>query len=244
VDPSIYKSKGVILQYINNNCTDAASVIGGIRISLDDIRKVPMYLTKYKGAIKQRAANCLQKHLVDNQCITGAGESITVDDFCISYSLASLSPKGFQMNPQGKHEGPLFYCLCAGLIEPIFLGFLEDNTPDYAHLVNVYIHLLPQDKRRTVYLKRIADAKADSGSAAKRSKPDQNAGRRPYYQQQNQQQQLALEHIQENQQTLSTLVKEMQEMKRPPVVNFPPLPEPTALQWPPMDNMIPLPVEL
>ena len=44
VDPSFFSKKGVVIQFISNNCPGTTSMIGGIRLNLEDIRKVPAYL--------------------------------------------------------------------------------------------------------------------------------------------------------------------------------------------------------
>jgi hypothetical protein len=41
LDGSFFTQKGVILQFINNNCAGATSLIGGLRLALTDIRKDP-----------------------------------------------------------------------------------------------------------------------------------------------------------------------------------------------------------
>ena len=42
-DESFFTKKGVVLQFINNNCPGATSLIGGLRLALTDIRKVPAH---------------------------------------------------------------------------------------------------------------------------------------------------------------------------------------------------------
>jgi hypothetical protein len=152
---SMFEKKGVILQFLNNNCTGATSLIGGIRLALDDIRKVPAYLDRHANRIKHYAVVCLDRHIKANQCPIGAGEYLAQEDYGISFSLATTSPQGAAMHPAKRQEGQLFHCLFPGLNQPIHLGVNPDGTDDYAHMVNVFIHLLPAGQRRTHLLRRM-----------------------------------------------------------------------------------------
>ena len=154
-EESFFHNKGVILQFINNNCTGATSLIGGIRLHLDDIRKIPAYLDRNASRIKHYAILCLDRHIKANQCATGAGETLCHDDYGISFSLASVSPRGMMLHPSKRQEGQLFYCLYPGLNEPFFLGTNPDGTDDVAHVVNVFIHLMPIGQRRTAVLLKL-----------------------------------------------------------------------------------------
>ena len=55
IDSTIYTKSGVIIQMCNTNASAHATVIGGIRLALEDIRKVPAYLQKYRTQIKKIA---------------------------------------------------------------------------------------------------------------------------------------------------------------------------------------------
>ena len=155
LDGSFFTQKGVILQFINNNCAGATSLIGGLRLALTDIRKIPAYLDKNSGRIKHYAIKCLDRHMRHNQCMTGAGERLTADHYGVSYSIASVSQRGMLLNPSKRQEAPLFYALFPGLVEPMFLSNNPDGTDDYAHVINVFIHLMPAAQRRCVYLQRL-----------------------------------------------------------------------------------------
>ncbi len=155
VDETFFNKKGVILQFINNNCAGATSLIGGLRLALDDLRKIPAYLEKNTNRLKHYAIKCLDRHIRGNQCITGAGERLSFDDYGISYSLASVSQRGTLLNPSKRQEGQLFFCLFPGLVEPFFMGTNPDGSEDMAHVVNVFIHLMPSSQRRSVYLQRL-----------------------------------------------------------------------------------------
>ena len=51
LDGSFFSQKGVILQFVNNNCAGATSLIGGLRLALTDIRKIPAYLDRNSNRI-------------------------------------------------------------------------------------------------------------------------------------------------------------------------------------------------
>ena len=164
MDSSLYRKNGCLLQFLNNNAQGMAGVIGGIRIAQTDIRKMPQYIAKNKGYIKNYAIKLLQKHLIETQCPVGAGESLSQEDYGVSFSVASLSPKALLLHPTRRQEGPLFFCLYDGLMEPIVLSRNNDNQViDSAYMINVYLNLLPITQRRTAVLKKITeDEKAET----------------------------------------------------------------------------------
>ena len=151
LDESFFHKKGAVLQFVNNNCPGATSLIGGLRLGLEDIRKVPAYLEKNSDRIKHFAIKCLDRHIKTNQCCVGAGEKLTYDDYGISFSLATVSARAALLNHSKRQEGQLFYCLFPGLLEPVFLGINPDMSNDFAHVINVFIHLMPGSQRRNVF---------------------------------------------------------------------------------------------
>jgi hypothetical protein len=155
LDESFFSKKGVVLQFVNNNCPGATSLIGGIRLGLDDVRKVPAYLEKNSNRLKHYAIKCLDRHIKVNQCCVGAGEKLTFDDYGISFSLATVSQRASMLNHSKRQEGQLFYCLFPGLLEPVFLGINPDGSDDFAHVFNVFIHLMPGSQRRNVFFRRM-----------------------------------------------------------------------------------------
>ena len=158
VHSSMMKANGVIIQYFNANATGATTHIGGVRIGLLDVRKAPAYVSKHKVALKQHGIRMLAKHLLDTQCAAGAGETLSIDDYGISFSLASVSPAGVALNPTRRHEGPLFFCLFSGLTDPTCLSEVsweEGKASEVAHVLNAYIHLLPGSQRRHRVLSKI-----------------------------------------------------------------------------------------
>ena len=157
MDSSLYKKQGCIFQFINNNALGMASMIGGIRIGVTDIRKMPQYILRNKSHIKNHAIKLLTHHLIESQCSVGYGETLSQDEYGMSCSLASISHQGLRMHPTGRQEGPVFFCLYDGLIEPVIL--CKDNNGrilDSAYVFNVYINLLPPSQRRNALLRQKA----------------------------------------------------------------------------------------
>jgi hypothetical protein len=141
-------------------------MIDGVRIQLQDIAKVPQYLSKNKSIILQWGASFLVQHLLDTQCPAAANERITHEDFSISFSVASLSYEGRRLNPMGRSEGPLHYCVHPGLLQPAKLGMLADGSPDETHVINVYVHLLDASKQRMAIIRKSKDDEKTQREAA------------------------------------------------------------------------------
>ena len=159
LDETFFKNKGVVVNFLNSNCPGATNLIGGFRLALSDVRKMPAYLSKHKDKIRAYAVKSLDRHILDNLCSTGAGDTLSSGDYGISFTVASVTEKGAQLNPSGRHEGPLYYCSMPGLLEPVSVGFNEDDSLDQAHIINAYIHLLPAVQRRPQVLRRLGEEK-------------------------------------------------------------------------------------
>jgi len=117
-------------------------------------------------------------------CTAAANEVITYEDFSISFSVATLSDEGWRLNPMGRNEGPVHFCVHPGLLQPAVLGTFADGSIDEAHVINVYVHLLEAPKRRTSIMKKLkADERAKQEAALQPKKPkyiwETNASRRP-----------------------------------------------------------------
>ena len=168
---TLTSAKGMIVQFINGSCPGATSMIGGIRTGLMDVKKIPAYLERNRGNIKTHAINALTRHFRDSQCAAGATESLMQDDYGMTFSLASVSQAGMDLNPHRKREGPLFYCLMESLNEPVILREAWTNsTQDMAHVVNCYIHLLPASQRRNRVLAKHVEEATATTSAPKTDK--------------------------------------------------------------------------
>jgi hypothetical protein len=62
VDDSIHNKRGIIIQFVNSGCPETFPIIGGLKINLDDIRQVPLYLHQNTALIKQHGARVLMNH--------------------------------------------------------------------------------------------------------------------------------------------------------------------------------------
>ena len=101
----------------------------------------------------------------------------------MTFTVATLSQRGRQMNPQNRSEAPLFYCLLQGLLEPVVLTANADGTYQTGHIINLYIHLLPAHHRRVVLArKNIEKGKIEAtaeGPSNKKSRPAYETTARP-----------------------------------------------------------------
>ena len=187
VHESLIKKSGIIIQFLNSNAAGATSMIGGVRLGLTDIRKVPSYVARNKNLLKQHAMRMLQRHFSDTQCAAGAGEPLTADDFGLTFSLASVSRSAAALNPARRNEGPLFYCLFSSLTEATSLeevNWNDGRVSEVTHFINGYIHLLPQSQRRYRVIHKIkmdASSKDDEDNKPKKAKLNENGdGARNY----------------------------------------------------------------
>jgi hypothetical protein len=169
VDNSIHDKKGMIIQFINTGCPGTSPVIGGIRINLEDIRMVPLYLHQNKALIKQHGARILMDHWKNLNYGMGCLENQTIEDFGIVFTLASVSPSAIRLNPLQKAEGPLFYCHLPALVEPqaVIHADWGTNTDGLAvHLINAYITLISPHQRRNVMIRKEREEKATAVAVA------------------------------------------------------------------------------
>ncbi|MDP2788964.1 MAG: hypothetical protein Q8O46_02845 [bacterium] len=127
-----------------------------MRINLVEIKKIPAYLSKYESVIKFQAVKHLTRHFLDTQWCTGIGETLTLDDYGITYSIASLSPEGRNLIPKSETGGPLAYCFYPNLVRYIPLAYdIRGNVIDGAYFVNAYIQLLDPIIRRNLVAKTL-----------------------------------------------------------------------------------------
>ena len=163
VDDSFHEKQGMIIQFLNGSCPGATTVIGGIRTNLMDIRKAPLYLSQNKALIKHHASRFLLDHWRDLNYGMGSTEIITVDDFGVTFTVASVSPLGCKWNPLQRMEGPLFFCHLPALVMPqtVIHSDWHTHLEEVAvHVINAYITLLPPHQRRTALMKKDKEDKA------------------------------------------------------------------------------------
>ena len=156
--------KGAIFQYINQNSLGASTMIGATRIGVQDPRKIPLYVQRYKSVIRQHAVATLQQHMADTQCSTGVLESLTVEDYSISFSWASISEEARNLNLHLKSEMPLTYAGFENWVVPKYP--CKDGVGVY--VVNVHIQLQEPTKRKNAVLKKNRDDEIAKAEAAKK----------------------------------------------------------------------------
>ena len=243
LDETFFAKKGVIVQFINGNCAGSTSLIGGMRLAITDIKKVPAYLSRTKLQLKIHAMKYLQAHLQSMQCCIGATEALCAEDYGMSFSVASVSQAGAALNPGKRNEGPLFFCLFSGLVEPAIVTLSDwdlNVDHDVAHVVNCYIHLLPASQRRRMVIKKSVEEKpvmrpnTDDRSQAiggkikkQRMVPAPHAQKYVPHQRPHQNEKRLTQEI-------SQLKQEVVQMKLAVVPN-PPLPSTSGPRWPTID---------
>ena len=175
VDRSILQKQGIIIQILNTSCAgSSAAVIGAIRINLQDVRKIPAYLSRNRRLIKQHAVRIMMRHYQDMNFGLGASETLHLEDFGLSFTLASVSHEGAQLNPGKRQEGPLFCCHFPTMVSPIVLHHAnwDANTVGVAvHVVNAYVNILPIHQRRNYIVTRAREEKASLETVPKLVSP-------------------------------------------------------------------------
>ena len=157
VDNSIFDKRGVLIQFLNSNCTGAPHVFGGMRLAITDINKVPAYLSKYRRLVKQHAVYALMQHFKEMQCGAGAAEELCTDDFGMTFTVATVTAMGALMNPGKRQEGPLFFCHFPALVEPVILTHSDWNARvegEAVHMINCYVSIQPPHLRRSMVIKK------------------------------------------------------------------------------------------
>jgi hypothetical protein len=157
VDNSIFDKRGILVQFLNSNCTGSPHVLGGMRLAIFDIRKVPAYLVKYRRLIKHHAVKALIRHFTEIQCSVGASETLRLDDFGMSFTVATVTGHGALLNPGKRQEGPLLFCHFPALVDPVILTHTNWGTKregEAVHVIYCYILLPPPHTRRHLVIAR------------------------------------------------------------------------------------------
>ena len=149
--PSLTSKKGAILQFVSNNCNDAAGVIGAIRIDPEHPHDVQKYIEQHEQEIKSQAIDALEVHMKKNASHIGILEKdITIDDFACSFTVASADPDLNKINPNPREESGLWILTFPSLVKPIRVGYHMDSIPEMTVpilLINCYIHLNEASRR-------------------------------------------------------------------------------------------------
>ena len=246
VHPTMFKKQGVMINFINHNCPDSATIIGGIRMKTTEIIRVPALLARHYTSLKMQASHFLQKHLLRCQNALGCNEPITVDDFSLSFMVASLSPAGFKLHPSGRNEGPLHFCLYSGLVEMVNLGYADDGTPMGCYVINAYVHLMEPTRRRTTVLKKAAEDKKRTEAKASQSQGDgyyPAAKKQKFVPKKPLMPGAPTQEFNELKQSISRIERNVKQLNLP-TPKYPDLPERPDIKWPPTEAGPQMPEDL
>jgi hypothetical protein len=219
--------KGIILQYLNSNPAGATTMVGVTRIGLRDPRRMPAYVERNLSIIRQHAVAALQRHFKMTLCSAGVLETLTPEDYSVSFSWASVSHLGRSVTLHGKPDLALGYAVCEQMITPIWVSH-EDPEPTY--ILNVFVQLQDPSRRSTAVLKRARDEEAARHNPSPAKKPNNGnyiVNRAPSSKKQNEE--LALMIAQSNKVVLEECLKR----PAPPSfdVIYPPLPASEGVRW-------------
>ena len=237
--PTVLTCQGTIFNFINSSCPGASSIIGALRCNLMEAEKLPIYIEKNKNRIKIHAVNALERHFRESQCAMGVGENLTIEDYGITFALASVTPQGAALNPFKRHEGPLHYCLFPNLCEATVMKVeCWDNhaAAEVAYIINVYVHLLPVNQRRNRVLKKLTEDNAANSNEsryqerkkAKLSLPDTTNNQKSNMTY-GQRKEAEAKLLKEENAALKEAVSKLERQHLP----SPPLPPTRGLVWPP-----------
>jgi hypothetical protein len=218
---------GIILQYLNSNSSGSTTMVGVTRIGLKDPRKMPAYVERNLSIIRQHAVAALNRHFKLTLCATGILETLSPEDYSISFSWASISPVARSLTQHGKPDLALGYATCEQFVVPVW-ATREDPEPTY--VLNVFITLQEPARRSTAVLKK---AKEDETARANPPPPKKyNNGTQPFNRgnsSKKSNEELAQMIAQENKVILDACLKRA--APTPLDVVYPSLPAGQGIQW-------------
>lgn len=157
VDDSMLEKKGIIIQFHNSNCVGCPQIFGCMRLALEDISKAPAYLSRNRRLVKQAAIRQLTRHMQDMQCANGALESLSLDDYGMTFTVATVTENASKLNPGQRREAPMAFCHYPAMVEPAILTHADWNISsdgEAAHVINCYITLPPPHQRRHLVISK------------------------------------------------------------------------------------------
>ena len=177
VPKEMLTKKGIIIQFINSNSSGATTMVGVTRIGLADPRKVPAFLQRNVAIIRQHAVSALQTHFRLTLCSTGVLETLSPEDYSISFSWASITEAGRSLTLHGKPDLALGYGLCDQYVQPM-LASRNDSYP--VCVLNAFIQLQEPARRSSAVLKKAKEELAAKANPppAKRHAPPPHRGPR------------------------------------------------------------------
>lgn len=244
IHTSMVTKQGVMINFINHNCPDSATVIGGIRLRSDEIARIPAIIARHFQSIKVQAAHFLQQHLNRSQSALGVLETITVDDFSLSFMLASVSEIGRSLHPYNRNEGPLHFCLFPKLCKLTPIGITQEGEIVDCYVVNAYIHLLDAGRRKNSVLKKAEEDRKRKKDQPDAIKPatDSPAKKQKFLPKKPTPVGPSTSDIKDIRNTVHQLAKEVKQLNLP-TPPYPALPA-TTLNWPPVTDVPTLPEDL
>ena len=157
VTKEMVTKKGIILQFINQNSTGATTMVGVTRIGLSDPRKMPAFLQRNVGIIRQHAVAALQTHFKLTLCSAGVLETLSPEDYSISFSWASVTEAGRSLTLHGKPDLALGYGVCDQYVQPLLAS---RNDPHPVCVLNVFIQLQDPSRRSTTVIRKAKEEEA------------------------------------------------------------------------------------
>ena len=170
VPKEMVTKKGIIIQFLNSNSSGSTTMVGVTRIGLSDPRRVPAFLQRNVGIIRQHAVTALQTHFRMTLCSSGALETLSPEDFSISFSWASLTEAGRSLTQHGKPDLALGYGLLDQYVQPMLAS---RNDPHPVCVLNAFVQLQDPSRRITTVIKKARDDEANRANPppAKRHAP-------------------------------------------------------------------------
>jgi hypothetical protein len=202
-------------------------MVGVTRIGLKDPRKMPAYVERNLSIIRQHAVAALNRHFKLTLCVTGVLETLSPEDYSISFSSASISPIARSLTQHGKPDLALGYATCEQFVVPVWAS-RDDPEPTY--VLNVFVNLQEPSRRSTAVIKK---AQEEDAARANPSPPKKhNNGNQPFNRgvsSKKQNEELAQMIAQENKVILDACLKSA--APTPIDVIYPALPQGQGIQW-------------
>ena len=164
--------KGIVIQFLNSNSVGATTMVGVTRISLNDPRRIPAYIMRNASIIRQHAVHALQTHFRMTLCSAGVLETLSPEDYSISFSWASLSEEGRLLTQHNKPDLGLGYGVCDEVLQPIMMSKC-DEYPVY--VLNCFVQLQDPSRRSTTVIRKAKEEEA-ARSRPSSAKKQNNGG--------------------------------------------------------------------
>lgn len=159
-DESLYTKKGIIFNFLNNQCHGTSQYVRALRISLEDPTHLDRYLAANLQSLKTTAAFLVHDYFLLSRVNFGQSEDLTIDEYSPSFTFATLSEEGRSLLPNGEEEGPIWFSMFPNLLKKTKLRTLPDGSPDEAYVINFRLHQVnPNIRIRTQLADDIAPIK-------------------------------------------------------------------------------------